>query len=68
MYCQYWAATASWVQAMVSIDLNEDSEFNQQRKQTTCIGNFLRQLSGTNEVICFQSSRTLCTNFTDWLL
>ena len=40
MYFQCLAATASWIQAMVSIDPNEDSEFSQQRKQTACIDNF----------------------------
>ena len=32
--------TASWVQATVSVDLNKDPEFNQQRKQTTYISKF----------------------------
>ena len=33
--------TASWIQAMVSIDPTEDLEFNQQRKQTAWISKFL---------------------------
>ena len=61
MYFQCWMVTASCIHAMVSIDPNEDSEFNQQRKQTACISKFSWQLSGTNKVICFQSS------YCDWL-
>ena len=56
MYFQCWMSTASWIHAMVSIYPSEDSQFNQQRKQMACIGNFSWQLSGLNEVICFQST------------
>ena len=57
MYLRTYTFDASWIQAIVTND--DYHEFSQARKQAPrtlliVCDSCMRQLSGTNEVICFQ--------------